>query len=122
MSASAISGKVRFGVFEADLSAGELRKQGIKIKLHDQPFTVLTVLLERPGELITREEICQRLWPADTFVDSEVGLNSAVMKLRDALGDSAESPRFVETFPRRGYRFIASVDGQIVDALQSKHL
>jgi TolB-like protein/DNA-binding winged helix-turn-helix (wHTH) protein/Tfp pilus assembly protein PilF len=110
MSASAISGKVRFGVFEADLSAGELRKQGIKIKLHDQPFTVLTVLLERPGELITREEICQRLWPADTFVDSEVGLNSAVMKLRDALGDSAESPRFVETFPRRGYRFIASVE------------
>jgi TolB-like protein/DNA-binding winged helix-turn-helix (wHTH) protein/Flp pilus assembly protein TadD len=109
MSASAISGKVRFGVFEADLTAGELRKQGIKIKLHDQPFRVLTVLLERPGKLITREEICQRLWPADTFVDSEVGLNSAVMKLRDALGDSAESPRFVETFPRRGYRFIASV-------------
>jgi TolB-like protein/DNA-binding winged helix-turn-helix (wHTH) protein/Flp pilus assembly protein TadD len=110
MSASAISGKVRFGVFEADLSAGELRKQGIKIKLHDQPFTVLTVLLERPGELITREEICQRLWPTDTFVDSEVGLNSAVMKLREALGDSAESPHFVETLPRKGYRFIAPVD------------
>jgi TolB-like protein/DNA-binding winged helix-turn-helix (wHTH) protein/Flp pilus assembly protein TadD len=110
MSASAISGKVRFGVFEADLSAGELRKQGIKIKLQDQPFTVLTVLLERPGELITREEICQRLWPADIFVDSEVGLNSAVMKLREALGDSAESPHFVETLPRKGYRFIASVE------------
>jgi TolB-like protein/DNA-binding winged helix-turn-helix (wHTH) protein/Flp pilus assembly protein TadD len=110
MSASAISGKVRFGVFEADLSSGELRKQGIKIKLHDQPFKVLAVLLECPGEVITREQICQRLWPADTFVDSEVGLNSAVMKLRDALGGSAENPRFIETLPRRGYRFIVPVE------------
>lgn len=110
MSASAISGKVRFGVFEADLNSGELRKQGIKIKLHDQPFKVLVVLLEHPGEVITREQICQRLWPADTFVDSEVGLNSAVMKLRDALGDSAENPRFIETLPRRGYRLIVPVE------------
>jgi len=103
------SGKVRFGVFETDLVSGELRKHGIRIKLHDQPFKVLALLLEHPGELITREDLCQRLWPADTFVDSEVGLNSAVMKLREALGDSAENSRFIETLPRRGYRFIPEV-------------
>jgi TolB-like protein/DNA-binding winged helix-turn-helix (wHTH) protein/Tfp pilus assembly protein PilF len=109
MATPIFSSRVRFGVFEVDLRAGELRKQGIKIKLHDQPFKVLAILLEHPGEVVTREQICQRLWPADTFVDSEVGLNSAVKKLRDALGDSAENPRFLETLPRRGYRLIVPV-------------
>ncbi len=108
------SGPVRFGVFEIDLDSGELRKQGIKIKLHDQPFRVLVMLVERPGQVITREELCQTLWPADTFVDSDLGLNSAVMKLRAALGDSAENPRFVETLPRRGYRLIVPVEGMNV--------
>jgi TolB-like protein/DNA-binding winged helix-turn-helix (wHTH) protein/Tfp pilus assembly protein PilF len=106
------SGRVRFGVFEVDLRSGELRKQGIKIKLHDQPFQILAMLLEYPGELVTREQLHQKLWPANTFVDFDVGLNSAIKRLRDALGDSAEDPRFVETLPRRGYRFIAPVEGQ----------
>src|SRR6267378_143245 len=101
------SGRVRFGVFEVDLRSGELHKQGIKIKLHDQPFQILAVLLERPGELVTREQLHQKLWPSDTFVDFDVGLNSAIKRLRDALGDSAEEPRYIETLPRRGYRFIA---------------
>jgi TolB-like protein/DNA-binding winged helix-turn-helix (wHTH) protein/Flp pilus assembly protein TadD len=110
MAISPSSGLVRFGVFEVDLESGELRKQGVKIKLHDQPFKVLAMLLERPGQVVTREELSQRLWPADTFVDSELGLNSAVMKLRAALGDSAENPRFIETLPRRGYRLIVPVE------------
>ena len=97
------SEQVCFDAFEADLRSGELRKQGIKIKLHHQPFQVLAMLLEHPGELITREELKKKLWPLDTFVDFDVGLNSAVKKLRDALGDSAEIPRYVETLPRRGY-------------------
>jgi TolB-like protein/DNA-binding winged helix-turn-helix (wHTH) protein/Tfp pilus assembly protein PilF len=104
------SGRVRFGVFEVDLPSGELHKQGIKIKLHDQPFQVLAMLLEHPGELVTREQLHHKLWPADTFVDFDVGLNSAIKRLRDALGDSSENPRFVETLPRRGYRFIATVE------------
>jgi TolB-like protein/DNA-binding winged helix-turn-helix (wHTH) protein len=104
------SGRVRFGVFELDLRSGELHKQGIKIKFHDQPFQVLSILLEHPGELVTREQLHQKLWPADTFVDFDVGLNSAIKRLRDALGDSAEDPRFVETLPRHGYRFIAPVE------------
>jgi TolB-like protein/DNA-binding winged helix-turn-helix (wHTH) protein/Flp pilus assembly protein TadD len=104
------AGHVCFGEFEVNLRSGELRKRGIKIKLHDQPFQVLTILLEQPGEVVTRERLCQRLWPGDTFVDFDVGLNSAVKKLRDALHDSAETPRFIETLPRRGYRFIAAVD------------
>lgn len=103
------SERVRFGVFEADLRSGELRKQGIKIKLHHQPFQVLSMLLEHPGEVVTREELKTKLWPLDTFVDFDVGLNSAVKKLRDALGDSADIPRYVETLPRRGYRFIWSL-------------
>jgi TolB-like protein/DNA-binding winged helix-turn-helix (wHTH) protein/Flp pilus assembly protein TadD len=106
------SARVRFGVFEVDLRSGELHKQGIKIKLHDQPFQVLAMLLEHPGQLVTREELHLKLWPANTFVDFDVGLNSAIKRLRDALGDSAEDPRFVETLPRRGYRFIAPVEGQ----------
>jgi DNA-binding winged helix-turn-helix (wHTH) protein len=103
------SKRVRFDVFEADLRSGELRKHGIKIKLHHQPFQVLAMLLEHPGEVVTREELKSKLWPLDTFVDFDVGLNSAVKKLRDALGDSAEIPRYVETLPRRGYRFIGSL-------------
>src|SRR6266403_2170142 len=101
---------LRFGNFEVDLRSGELRKSGSKLKLTGQPFQVLTILLERPGEVVTREELQKRLWP-DTFVDVDHNLNSAINKIREVLGDSAESPRFVETLPRRGYRFIASLDG-----------
>src|SRR5262249_43331367 len=102
--------RVGFGAFEADLDSGELRKHGLKIKLQEQPFHVLALLLERPGRIVTREELRQKLWPADTFVDFDVGLNTAIKRLRDALGDTAESPRYVETLPRRGYRFIAAVE------------
>jgi DNA-binding winged helix-turn-helix (wHTH) protein len=102
---------VRFGVFEVDLRAGELRKQGVKIKLQEQPFHVLTVLLQRPGEVVTREELRNQNWPSDTFVDFDNSLNTAINKLREALGDSADNPRFIETLPRRGYRFIAPVTG-----------
>ena len=101
---------VRFRTFEVDLRAGELRKSGVRLKLTGQPFQVLTILLERPGEVVTREELQKRLWP-DTFVDVEHNLNTAINKIRDVLGDSAENPRFVETLPRRGYRFITSVEG-----------
>ena len=100
---------VRFGVFEANLASAELRKNGQKIKLQEQPFQVLTILLENPGEVVTREQFRATLWPADTFVDFDHGLNAAIKRLRDALGDSADSPRFVETLARRGYRFIAPV-------------
>src|SRR5579864_2499067 len=99
----------RFGVFEINLRAGELRRNGVKIKLQEQPFQVLVLLLERPGEVVTREEVRNRLWPADTFVDFDHSLNAAVRRLRDALGDSAENPTFVETVARRGYRFLAPV-------------
>ncbi len=101
---------VRFGTFEVDLAAGELRKSGVKQKLTGQPFQVLAILLERPGEVVTREELQKRLWP-DTFVDVDHNLNTAINKIREVLGDSAESPRFVETLPRRGYRFVAPVEG-----------
>jgi len=104
-----LDGPVRFGVFELDLNTGELRKAGARISLPEQPFQVLEALLDRPGRLVTREELRQRLWPAETFVDFDQGLNAAVRRLRDALGDSADTPRFVETLPRRGYRFIAPV-------------
>lgn len=100
----------RFGVFEVDLKANELRKNGLRLKLPEQPFQILAVLLEKPGEIITREELRSRLWPRDTFVDFDHGLNNAVMRVREVLGDSSESPRFVETIPRRGYRFIAPVE------------
>ena len=102
---------VRFGAFEVDLRAGELRKDGARLKLTGQPFQVLTILLEQPGEVVTREELQKRLWP-DTFVDADHNLNTAINKIREVLADSAESPRFVETLPRRGYRFIATVDGE----------
>ena len=101
---------IRFGVFEVDLHTGELRKQGLRIKLRDQPFQILLLLLAHPGEVVSRDELQKQLWPGDTFVDFDRGLNKAVNHLRDALGDSAESPRFIETLPKRGYRFIAPVD------------
>jgi len=100
---------IRFGVFEADTRTGELRKHGLRIKLQEQPFQVLSLLLARPGELVTREELRLKLWPADTFVDFEHGLNKTINKLREALGDDSETPRFIETLPRRGYRFIAPI-------------
>jgi TolB-like protein/DNA-binding winged helix-turn-helix (wHTH) protein/Tfp pilus assembly protein PilF len=103
------NGVVRFGSFEADLSAGELRRNGIRLKLQSQPFRVLALLLQRPGEILTREELQQELWPSGTFVDFEQGLATAVNKARDALGDSSANPRFIETVPRCGYRFIAPV-------------
>ena len=102
-----VRGRLRFGVFELDLRSGELRKHGLRIRLQEQPFQVLAMLLEHPGEVVTREELQKKLWPADTFVDFDHGLNKAINKLREALGDSAESPRFVETVARRGYRFLA---------------
>src|ERR1700679_2443020 len=102
--------RYRFGVFEADAAAGELRRQGVRIKLNAQPFQVLAMLLERPGELLTREEISKELWPDGTFVDYEHGVNSAVNRIREALGDTASNPRFVETLARRGYRFVAPVE------------
>jgi len=109
---------LRFGSFEANVQAGELRKRGLKVRLQDQPFQILVMLLERPGELVTRQEIHRKLWPADTFVGFDHGLNNAINRLREALGDSAETPRFIETLPRKGYRFIALVsgDGQLAEA------
>src|SRR3981081_1108168 len=101
---------VRFGIFEVDLNALELRKNGLRLKLPEQPFQILTMLLERPGEIITRDDLRNRLWRTDTFVDFDHGLNNAVMRLREVLGDSSDNPRFVETIPRRGYRFLAHVD------------
>jgi TolB-like protein/DNA-binding winged helix-turn-helix (wHTH) protein/Flp pilus assembly protein TadD len=101
--------RLRFGVFEVDLRAGELRKHGVRLRVQEQPFQVLAMLLERPGQTVTREELRNRLWTAETFVDFDHGVNKAVNRIRDLLGDSATSPRFVETVPRRGYRFIAEV-------------
>ncbi|MGC2765532.1 MAG: winged helix-turn-helix domain-containing protein [Candidatus Acidiferrum sp.] len=101
--------RTRFGAFNVDLRSGEVYKHGIRMKLQGQPFQVLAVLLEHPGDVVTREELRQKLWPADTFVDFDTGLNNAIKKLRDVLGDSADEPRYIETLPRRGYRFIAQV-------------
>lgn len=100
----------RFGVFEVDAGTGELRRQGVRVRLNAQPFQVLCLLLERPGELLSREEISRELWPGGTFVDFEHGVNSAVNRIREALGDRATNPRFVETLARRGYRFVAPVE------------
>src|SRR5215467_9197949 len=102
---------LRFGIFEVNLQTGELRRKGQKVKLQDQPFQVLAALLERPGEVVTREELRSKLWPADTFVDFDHSLNAAIKRLRDALGESADTPVFIETLARRGYRFIAPVNG-----------
>ena len=102
--------QLRFGVFEVDLRTGELRKQGLKVKLHGQPFQVLAMLLERPGELVSREEIREKLWPGDTFIDFEQSVNTSIKRLREALGDAAEHPRYIETLPRHGYRFVCPVE------------
>lgn len=104
------SRRYRFGVYEADASTGELRRQGIRVKLNAQPFQVLLLLLDHPGELLTREQIAHALWPEGTFVDYEHGVNSAINRLREALRDPAASPRFIETLARRGYRFVAPVE------------
>jgi len=100
---------LRFGAYEFDLRAGELRKHGMRIKLQEQPCQILAILLEHRGEMVTREELQSRLWPRNTFVDFDHSLNTAVMRLREALSDSSENPRFIETLPRRGYRFVAPV-------------
>jgi cholera toxin transcriptional activator len=113
-------GLVRFGVFEADLESRELRKQGRRIRLQDQPFAILAVLLERPGIIVTREELREKLWPADTFVDFDHSLNTAINKIREVLGDSASSPRFVETVARRGYRFLADVQSDVHSDVQGE--
>jgi eukaryotic-like serine/threonine-protein kinase len=108
--------RTRFGAFEVDLRAGEVHKHGIRLKLQEQPFQVLALLLEHSGEVVTREEFRQKLWPGDTFVDFDTGLNTAIKKLRDVLCDSAEEPRYIETLPRRGYRFIARVENGALPA------
>jgi len=113
---------VRFGFFEVDLQASELRKNGKTIKLQLQPCQILGILLEHPGELVTREQLRQRLWPTDTFVDFDHSLNTAIMRLREALGDSSEHPRFIQTLPRRGYRFIASVEDANGSNAEHQHL
>src|SRR5258706_11576659 len=112
--------RIQFGVFEVDLKAGELRRNGTRIRLQEQPFQILTILLEHSGEVVTREELRGRLWPADTYVDFDHSLNAAVRRLRDALGDSAENPRFVETVARRGYRLLAPVNGTTMAPPQTK--
>ena len=119
---------VRFGVFEVDLRAGEVRKAGRKINLHGQPIEILAMLLDHPGDVVTREELRQKLWPANTFVDFDHSLNKAINRLREALGDSADNPRFIETLPRRGYRFIVAVESpvqaapSVVGALQAQEI
>jgi DNA-binding winged helix-turn-helix (wHTH) protein len=112
-----LSRTVRFGLLELDLRAGELRKNGVKIKLQEQPFRILVSPLRHPGQVVTREELRRELWASDTFVDFDHSLNAAIKRLRDALDDSAENPRFVETLPRHGYRFITSA---VPDALHQK--
>src|SRR5215472_2829996 len=113
---------VRFGLFELNLDARELRKSGVRIKLHEQPFQILSMLLERPGSVVTREELQKKLWPGDTFVDFDLGLNSAVKKLRLALNDDSENPRYVETLYRRGYRFIGGVNSAVISNPNSMEL
>jgi len=110
MEAAPQTRRTRFGPYEVDLRSGEVHKHGIRLKVQDQPFQVLALLLEHSGEVVTRDELRQKLWPADTFVDFDTGLNSAIKKLRDVLSDSADEPRYIETLPRRGYRFIAPVE------------
>jgi len=107
---------ISFGLFEVDLRSGELRKQGRRVPIQEKPFQLLALLLEHPGQVVTREELRNKLWPPDVFVDFDHSLNSAIAKLREALGDSGESPLFVETVARRGYRFIAPVIGQRPEA------
>src|SRR5215468_4770362 len=108
-SSSPTSKFVQFGVFELDLQRGELRRNGARVRLQEQPLKVLQLLLENPGQIVNREQLRSRIWPANTYVEFDQGLYSAVARLRDALGDSSEGPRFVETVARRGYRFIAPI-------------
>src|SRR5919198_658309 len=105
---------LRFGAFEVDRNAGELRRNGVKVRLQDQPLQILLTLIDRPGQIVTRDELRTRLWPDDTFVDFEHSINTAVRRLRDALGDSAENPHYVETVARKGYRFLAQVNGSVI--------
>src|SRR5215475_2126958 len=112
---------IRFATFEVDLQAQELRKAGLRLKLSGQPFQVLAILLERPGTVVTREELQKRLWPG-TFVDVDHNLNTAINKIREALGDSSENPRFVETLPRRGYRFIGPITADGTAAAEGAHV
>src|SRR5947209_3849655 len=112
------TGRLRFGVYELNLAARELCKHGIRLKLRGQPFEILAILLEKPGEIVTREVMQKRLWPADTFVDFEHSLNSAIKKLRQALGDSPENSRYIETIPRVGYRFVAPI--QVIQEASSQ--
>lgn len=114
-----VSRLIRFGPFEADLMSGELRKKGVRVAIQAQPFEILAALLERPGALITREELRVRIWPNEVFVDFDHGLNKAISKLREALGDDGSKPKFVETLPRRGYRFIAPASAQSMEAAGS---
>src|SRR5262245_66416338 len=121
---AATSQAIRFATFEVDLQAQELRKAGLRLKLSGQPFQVLAILLEQPGTVVTREELQKRLWP-DTFVDVDHNLNTAINKIREALGDSSENPRFVETLPRRGYRFIGPItvngsDAEVALSVESR--
>src|SRR5216683_1192170 len=111
---------IRFGEFEADFRSGELRKAGVRVKLHHQTFQLLTILIERAGEVVTRDELKNELWGSDTFVDFDVGLNSLIKKLREALNDSAESPRYIETLPRKGYRFIAPISQSSTSEAESE--
>ena len=106
---STSGGIIRFGLFEVDLPARELRREGRKIRLQEQPFRLLALLVQRPGEVVTREELQQALWPADTFVEFDHGLNTAIKKIRQSLDDSVDTPQFIETLPRQGYRFIGSL-------------
>jgi len=113
--------RFRFGVYEADAATGELRKSGVRLRVQEQPFQVLLLLLERPGEVVTREEMRQKLWAEDTFVDFDHSLNSIVNRLREVLGDTANNPRFIETLARRGYRFLAPVEcGEATVPAQAK--
>jgi len=113
--------RLRFSVFEVDLQSGELRKQGVKLKLQDQPFQILAALVERQGEIVTREDLRQRLGASDSFGDFDHSVNKAVNKIRDVLGDSADSPRFVETLPRRGYIFPAGGKNRLPRAAPQLH-
>jgi DNA-binding winged helix-turn-helix (wHTH) protein len=109
--AASLHGQIRFGAYHVDLRTGELRKHGHKVRLAGRPFQILAMLIEQPGELLTRKELQSKLWPADTFVDFEHGVNAAMQTLRRALCDSHKRPRYIETLPRRGYRFIAAIEG-----------
>src|SRR6202451_4388140 len=104
-----VADRLRFDGYELDVSAGELRKHGVRVRLRGQPIRVLEVLLERAGEVVTREELQSRIWPANTFVDFDHSLHNAIARIREVLGDSAENPRYIETLPRRGYRYIGPV-------------